>query len=141
MKLIDDVYEIDHNETRFIITTKFSYNPKENPEVLTSIRKYFIETLPKEAKKTLKYNREIIYPLNYSYLRSPVSIELLKTKRKLLLANRAVGMTVIYSFLGLQRDFRRTTIAIKKLINLMLKRPYKYVKVIEDVKISVGFEI
>ena len=141
MKLIEDVYEIDHSETRIIVTVRFSYIPKKNSNIITSIRKYFIDTLPKETQKAIKYDRKILYVLNYSYLRHPITINLPKTKEKLLLANRAVGMTVIYSYLGLQKDLKRTTVVVKKLINSMRKKPFNYVKAIESGKINVGFEI
>lgn len=141
MRLIEDVYEIDHDETRIIVIVEFSYDPKKNANIITSIKNYFVDTLPKEAQKAVNYDRQIIYVKNYSYIRHPIVIYLPSTKKKLLLTNRANGITIIYRYLGLQRDLKRTTVAVKKLINSMRKKSYNYVKAIESVKINIGFEI
>ena len=56
-------------------------------------------------------------------------------------SNYARGITVIYNYLGLGRDFKKTVVFVKKNIIDMRKKPYNYVKAIKNVEITVGYKI
>ncbi|KKN53976.1 hypothetical protein LCGC14_0597140 [marine sediment metagenome] len=136
---VDDVYKIDDNNKIITITVFFEYNPKKNPVVITSIKKYFIEILPKETRSKMNYKRPILFAHNYSFIKNPVSVKYGEKKR--LLTNRASGIIIKYEFLGLLKDWKKTVIVMRKLIKQMRLKKFKYVKVIKSVKITVGFEL
>ncbi len=136
---MDDIYRIDNDNKIIIITVFFDYNPKKNPVVITSIKKYFIEILVKETSSKMNYNRELLLVHNYSFIKKPVSIE--HKGRKRLLTNRASGMIIKYEYLGLRKDWKKTVVIMRKLIKQMRLKRFNYVKVIKNVKITVGFEL
>ncbi len=136
---IEDIYKIDDDNKIIQITVLFDYNPKKNPVVITSIKKYFLETIVGEIRSEMNYNRPILYILNYSFMKKPVHIKYGGKKR--FLTNRATGIIIKYEFLGLSEDWKKTILGMKKLIRKMRSKKFNYVKTITNVKITIGFEL
>lgn len=88
----------------------------------------------------MKYQRRpILYVHNYSFIKRPISIEY--GGRKHLITKKASGIVINYEYLGLGDDWKKTMLVMKKLIKRMRSKKYNYVKAIEKVKITVGFEL
>jgi len=99
-----------------------------------------MDTLPTETQKGVKYDRTVIYPLKCSYEKSPLSMKFPEHK-SWYVSNYAKGITIIYKYYGLEKDFKKTVVFIRKNIIEMRKKPYNYVKAIESVDITVGYKI
>lgn len=132
------------SESSLFITVSFRYE-KINSSSLKNIKRFFLKVLPQKTKDAMNYDRVLIYPLDYSYIKRPVSITLdFKNKanrKKAVIRNIAQGMVIEYEYLGLDDHWHDTIKNIKKIVRKMVYGGTYYSKCILRIKYSIGFSI
>jgi len=112
---------------------------------LKNIKRYFLKSVPLKLKSAMDYDRDIVYPLSYSYIKRPVSITLdSKNKggrRTVLIRDKSAGMIVQYEYLGLEKHWDKTVKMLKKIVKKMIYGGTLYSKAVSNVRYSVGFTI
>ncbi len=135
---IEDVYKIDHDNKMLTLIIYFDYNPRKNASIINSIKKFILKILPNETQKRMNYDRSILFPSKPSYIKQPISIS---NKGKIIkLTNRASGIVIIYEYLGLLKDWKKTVKNMNKIIKEMRVKKFNYVKSITGTKLFIGFQ-
>lgn len=120
-------------------------NESINPSTLKNIRRFFVKSLPLKIKSDMNYDRPILYPLDYSYIKNPVSIDIGTTtasgRKKVVVRNTAGGIVIQYEYLGLYKHWHDTVKQIKKNVKKMVYSGTLYSKSIGKIEYSVSFQI
>lgn len=145
------MFDLDYDTKYISVVIEFEYHSGISRNIPNDLREAFLgigppkgrgtPNVPQKVKENSKYDRDIIYPLHFSLIKKPITIDI-PGKRSYKTRNTAVGAIILYEFLGLLKDYQRCCTELEKLIKEKIKnKKPAHFAAITDVKIIIGFDL
>lgn len=145
------MFELDYDTKYLSVVIEFEYHSSGSRNIPNDLREAFLgivppkgrgtPNVPRKVKEMCKYGREILYPIHFSLIKKPITIDI-PGKRSYRTRNTAVGSIILYEYLGLLKDYKRCCIELEKLIKekIKSKKPAHFAP-ITNVKLIVGYDL
>lgn len=145
------MFELDYDTKYILVVIEFEYHSIKSKNIPNDLREAFLgigppkgrgsPNVPKKVREMSKYDREILYPIHFSLIKKPVTIDI-PGRRSYKTRNTAVGAIILYEYLGLLKDFQRCCIELEKLIKEKIKnkKPTHFAP-ITDFKLIIGYDL
>ena len=141
------MFELDYDTKYITVVIEFEYFAKSSRDIPNDVRRAFLglekgsPKIPQNVKEECNYDREILYPIHFSLIKKPVTVDL-PGKRSYKVRNTAVGAIILYEYLGLPKDYKGCCIKFNEYLNgLMVEKVPKYFSSFTDIKLIIGFDL
>lgn len=145
------MFELDFDTKYILVVIEFEYHSSKSRNIPNDLREAFLgieppkgrgnPNVPQKVKVMSNYDREILYPIHFSLIKKPVTIDI-PGKRSYKTRNTAVGAIILYEYLGLLKDYQGCCIELEKLIKEKIKnkKPAHFAS-ITNVKLIIGYDL